>query len=483
MERSERNILKAEKYVGAKKMSIKKKIVAVIAALLVILLNLGILSHKETVSIPMPFHFTVLADQEAEISIFYSPNEGFSEAQKQTVQYSEVGMMQEFMVEVLSDTEYVRVDFNGNAHIFALQNMFFEWNGDIQTVENADFAKEQLFDSNGITDYAADENAVNVVTEGEDPYISAKVGPTQFEGALQVEKNKSTMLKNVIVAVLLDLACVVLFMFRKKFSSLPAELFQNRGLIFKLAKNDFKTKFAGSYLGIFWAFVQPIVTVLVYWFVFQVGLRAPNAHEYPFVLWLVAGLVPWFFFQEALFGGTNALIEYSYLVKKVVFKISTLPLVKVISALFVHGFFVIFTIILYVCYGYFPDLYTMQVVYYTFALFVLTLAICYTTSAVVIFFRDLSQIINIVLQIGVWVTPIMWNIDDMAVGMPRALVLFLKANPLYYIVNGYRDALLNKVWFWERFDLTCAYWLFTGAIFVVGTIIFKRLKVHFADVL
>ena len=108
------------------------------------------------------------------------------------------------------------------------------------------------------------------------------------------------------------------------------ELFGNRKLILNLAKNDFKTKYAGSYLGIVWAFIQPVVTVLVYWFVFEVGLRQTGNAEVPFVLWLIAGLVPWFFFSDALNGGTNSLLEYNYLVKKVVFKISVLPIVKII---------------------------------------------------------------------------------------------------------------------------------------------------------
>ena len=134
-----------------------------------------------------------------------------------------------------------------------------------------------------------------------------------------------------------------------KILALPMELYHNRKLILSLAKNDFKTKYAGSYLGIIWAFIQPIVTVLVYWFVFQKGLKAAGMNtktgvEVPYVLWLISGLVPWFFFQDALSTGTNALLEYSYLVKKVVFKISILPIVKIISSLFVHCFFILFTI-------------------------------------------------------------------------------------------------------------------------------------------
>ena len=113
-------------------------------------------------------------------------------------------------------------------------------------------------------------------------------------------------------------------------------------------------------------------------------------------MWLIAGLVPWFFFSDALNGGTNALTQYTYLVKKVVFKISILPVVKVISALFVHLFFVLFTLILYSAYGYFPDWYTLQIVYYTFCMMILVLGLVYGTCAIVGFFKDLTQIINII---------------------------------------------------------------------------------------
>lgn len=464
-------------------MSMKKKIAALLMVVFVLLLNVAILCRKETQVEPVTLHFTVLAEQEAEVTVFYSPNTGFSEAFCETVRYTQAGSQQQFAVTVLSNAQNIRIDFDGAAKYFSVSQLSYSYGDHTQLVDVTQFESENLLVSHSVSDYSVIAGSVNFVVADVDPYIAAAVGPTEIGASINALAQKEAMVKNIIIVLILDLACLVVLRFRNKFLSLPIELLQNRALIFNLAKNDFKTKFAGSYLGIFWAFVQPIVTVVVYWFVFQVGLRSGNMNDYPFVLWLVAGLVPWFFFQEALFGGTNALVEYSYLVKKVVFKISTLPLVKVISALFVHAFFIAFTLILYSCYGFFPDLYTLQIIYYSFALFVLVLGICYTTCAIVIFFRDLTQIINIILQVGVWVTPIMWNIEDMAQRMPRALVLIMKANPLYYIVNGYRDALLNKVWFWERFDLTCLYWFVTAAVFALGAIIFKRLKVHFADVL
>lgn len=267
----------------------------------------------------------------------------------------------------------------------------------------------------------------------------------------------------------------------KELVEFPVQIYRSRRLILQLAKNDFKTKYAGSYLGIIWAFIQPVITIFVYWFVFDVGLRSGSVMDAPFVLWLIAGLVPWFFFAEAWNGGTGALIEYQYLVKKVVFQIDILPLVRVLSAIFVHAFFVIFTVFLYTCYGYFPNLYTLQIIYYSLCAFLLVLGLSYITSAVVGFFRDLTQVINVILQVGVWMTPIMWNIDGM--GLPGWLSTILKLNPMYYVVSGYRDALLNQVWFWEKPNLTLYYWAFTLFVLMVGVLIFKKLKIHFADVL
>ncbi|RHP72172.1 ABC transporter permease [Ruminococcus sp. OF02-6] len=267
----------------------------------------------------------------------------------------------------------------------------------------------------------------------------------------------------------------------KKILALPAELYQNRKLVLSLAKNDFKTKYAGSYLGIVWAFIQPIVTILVYWFVFSVGLKAGTVSDYPFVLYLVSGIIPWFFFQDALNGGTNALIEYNYLVKKVVFKISILPIVKIISALFVHVFFVAFALLLCACYGYTPSLYTLQIIYYSVCTFLFVLGLVYATSAIVIFFRDLAQIIGIFLQVGVWLTPIMWDIDMLS-SHPWLIKLF-KLNPMYYVVTGYRDSMLGHVGIWDHASWTIYFWVVTILLFGLGSVIFKRLKPHFADVL
>lgn len=325
--------------------------------------------------------------------------------------------------------------------------------------------------------------------------ISKKGGITVFLAAALVlaavilvhnnpgaDQQQELMKKGISVAVILA-SCFIFIKWYDKFTVLPVELWQNRHLIWKLAKNDFKKRYAGSYLGAFWAMAQPVVTVGMYYVVFDVimgGNASRTTADVPFVLFLTAGLVPWFFFSEALNNGTNALREYNYLVKKVVFKISVLPIIKVIAATFIHAFFVVVLLIVAAIYGYYPTIYTIQLFYYSVCLFIFVLALSYTTCAVVVFFKDLSQIISIALQIGMWATPILWDIETIG---SNKWVSILKLNPLVYIVNGYRSAVYERQWFFEDFFSTMYFWIVTVVLFGVGALIFKRLKVHFADVL
>lgn len=298
----------------------------------------------------------------------------------------------------------------------------------------------------------------------------------------QFAEPEHELVKKIIATTIVVFGVFLFIAFYDKLMVLPAELWQNRRLILKLSRNDFKTRYAGSYLGMVWALVQPVVTVLLYWFVFGTIMQSRQSignTEIPYVLWLTAGLVPWMYFSEALSNGTNALLEYNYLVKKVVFKISILPIIKVFAATFMHVFFVGVMLVLYFCYGNAPSLYMLQLIYFSFCMFILVLAMCYTTCAVVVFFRDLNQIIGIFLQIGMWATPILWNITMLS---PKLQVIF-KLNPIFYIVNGYRSALFEKTWFWEDFYSTMYFWIVVILLFGLGALIFKRLKVHFADVM
>lgn len=257
------------------------------------------------------------------------------------------------------------------------------------------------------------------------------------------------------------------------------ELVAKRNVIYALTKRDFKENYLGSYLGIVWAFILPIAMTSIFWFVFQVGFNAQPVGGYPFVLWLVCGMFPWFFFNDCLNNGTVAILQNSFVVKKVAFSIGILPIIKILSALIIHFFFVLLIVALFLSYGYIPDIHAVQVVYYLAALIIFSCGLTWLTSSVVIFFRDMRPIITILLQMGFYLTPIFWNLNI----LPEQFHVFITLNPVYYIVEGYRDSFIHKVWFWDHPGMTLYFWTVTAFVFVGGAVVFRRLRPHFADVL
>ena len=269
----------------------------------------------------------------------------------------------------------------------------------------------------------------------------------------------------------------------KTIISFVNEIVRSRTLIWELSKADFKKRFVGSYFGVVWMFVQPVVTVLIYFMVFQMGFKSvPPVPGVPYVLWLVPGIVPWFFFNEALNTGTSCLSEYHYLVKKVVFQVEALPVIKLVSCAIVHGIFVAIMIAVFFLLraASHADLVSDPL------LFVCTVCECSCTFFVYrgnqCVFKDMAQLVAICLQFGMWMIPIMWA-PEMFQDFPPLLSKILKINPIYYIVIGYRDSLLSGNWFFERPMLTVYFWAFTLGLLWIGLRVFRRLRPHFSDVL
>ena len=261
------------------------------------------------------------------------------------------------------------------------------------------------------------------------------------------------------------------------------EIWTKRKMILDLAKADFKKRFAGSYFGVLWMFIQPVVTVLVFFFIFQLGMKSqPPVPDTPYVIWLIPGLVPWFFFSESLTTQTSVMQEYSYLVKKVVFPVELLPVIKMLSAAMVHACFAAIMLIVFLIAGRTPQISWAFIVYYSFCDACLSLALGMITSCVYVFFRDMMNIVGIILQFGMWLAPIMYWEGIFTEKHPWMEILF-KMNPFYYIAAGYRDSMLTGTFPWNRPWNTVYFWLFTAALFFFGERLFRKLRPHFSDVL
>lgn len=257
------------------------------------------------------------------------------------------------------------------------------------------------------------------------------------------------------------------------------ETFQNKTLIWRLAKNDLKARFVTSMLGAVWAFVLPLVTLLVMWYVFQIGFRNPPVEDVPFIMWLAPAYLSWIFFTEALASGTNCLMEYSYLVRKVNFCVSRIPVVKIISSALVHMGFIVFLFVMAFVFDISFSLYNLQIFYYFGCMLVLLLGLNWMLSAMAPFVKDIVNVVNVVIQIGFWATPIFWS----PLGMSESVQNILMINPMYYICQGYRDSLIGNVWFWERGAINFIFWGIALVALLTGSYLFKKLRPQFADVL
>jgi ABC-type polysaccharide/polyol phosphate export permease len=225
-------------------------------------------------------------------------------------------------------------------------------------------------------------------------------------------------------------------------------------------------------------YLQPLLFIGVLYIIFFLGLRAQTTMDVPFGLYLVCGIIPWMFFSSNFTSATNVIRSHSFLVKRVDFRLSVLPIVTILSGVIPHAFLVLVAIGIGAYNGYAPTLYTLQLLYYLTAMSLLLLGLGWLTSSTSIFIKDVVNVVSVLTQFGFWLTPVFWNINM----MPIEYHWLIKLNPAYYIVAGYRDSIINRVPFWDKPYESIVFWSVTILVLIVGVSVYRRLRPHFAEV-
>jgi teichoic acid transport system permease protein len=257
------------------------------------------------------------------------------------------------------------------------------------------------------------------------------------------------------------------------------DLFANRRLIVRMAGYELKSRYASTAIGALWALIQPVLMIIVFWYVATRGLKVSFDTGTPFILIMFAGFVPWLLFSDAVSGATNSITNYSYLVRKIAFPIHILPAVSVCASLFVHGVLFALLLIILASYGVYPGADSLFVLYYLAAALVFILGLGWLLAAVNVFSRDVGQALNTALNVLFWMTPILWPANNIK-GWAKVV---LQSNPLYFIVEGYRSALLPGSRGFALWPLDLYFWGLALALLVAGASIFRRFEPDFADVL
>ena len=265
----------------------------------------------------------------------------------------------------------------------------------------------------------------------------------------------------------------------RRFLSLIRRLYAHRWLIWQLAVHDLRGRYAATLVGSVWAVVNPVIMILVFWFVSAYGLRITFETGPPYFLVLFCGFIPWMAFSEALTGGANAMLNHAYLVRRIAFPLEILPIVNIVSAIIVHFFLIALLIAILVVSGVHPTLHFLQVIYFLIAMIAFTIGPAWAFSALNVINRDMGQALGAIMTIWFWSTPILWPVQNLS----HKALLIVQLNPLFYVVEGYRNALLYRRSLWALWPLDLYFWGVTAILFVLGGTVFRRLKPHFADVL
>ena len=260
-----------------------------------------------------------------------------------------------------------------------------------------------------------------------------------------------------------------------------ADNFKNAKRTWGMALIDLKKRYSSSALGWFWAIVKPALFVLVYWFGIQVGIRGGAATEdgVPFILWLLAGILPWFFVADTLVICGTSIRSNRHLVTKSVFPAATIPTFVETSFFVTHLLLLtIATVIFAVC-GYI-SLYFVQILYGLVCLYLLMWVVSLLFSALVAVSRDFEYMLKSATQVLFWISPILWNVDRIS-NYP-IIYYIVRLNPIGYVISVYRNTFLGG-WFWTDLTGTLCFWVEMVILALVGAFVFKRLEREFADIL
>ena len=249
---------------------------------------------------------------------------------------------------------------------------------------------------------------------------------------------------------------------------------------YAMAQVTLTKRYSGSAFGVAWSLIKPLVFVAAYWFAIAIGIRGNKPMgSVPYILWLIPGIMPWFFISDSLTIGGGAVRSNSHFVTKMVYPVATLPVSEVMSLFFVHLMMMCISTAVFVVSGFGLSVYFLQLPYYMLCVFVFCVVMATLLSALTAISQDVLQAVKSLITLLFWLTPVLWSADNL--GAPLKQVIF--ANPMVYIFSGYRNTFVYQRWFFQDWQYTLYFWGTMVVLALLASFIFTKLEPEFADVL
>ena len=258
----------------------------------------------------------------------------------------------------------------------------------------------------------------------------------------------------------------------------------NRRTIWAMARMEIRKRYVGTLAGMAWSVAHPLMMILIYWVIFSLGFRVHPAGNTPFIVYFLCGLIPWTAFAETVSASSNAVTGNPYLVKKTVFPTEILPLAHWLASMVSHVIMLVILAIVIMASGLRFSFYNVQFVYFLLGMAVFSVGLGWIVAALNVFYRDVGQILAVVLNMWFWLTPVVWT-EDMMLRLPQSLRFLPKLNPMYYVIHGYRASFIPDLYapLWQNWKAGIYFWIVSLGLFSAGGLLFRRLKPDFPEVL
>lgn len=260
-------------------------------------------------------------------------------------------------------------------------------------------------------------------------------------------------------------------------------------LILRLSSFEMKIANNNNYLGRLWEILNPTIQLSIYWLVFGLGVRGgqkitmENGAQVPFFIWMVSGMIVWFFVNPAISKSSKSIYSRIHLISKMNFPMSAVPSFVIMATFYTHLMLVAVVIIFLQFTQFKISIYYLQLPYFMLATLIFLLALALITSTLSTIIRDVQQIVHAVLRMMLYLTPLIWHTDKLILkGMN--LTFLLKLNPLYYLVEGYRASLLGTSWYVAEYTAyTLYFWILILLLLLMGSALHLKFRNQFVDYL
>lgn len=251
-------------------------------------------------------------------------------------------------------------------------------------------------------------------------------------------------------------------------------------IILRLSKYEEKASYQSHYLGLLWQILNPLIQISIYYMIFGLGINGGRLIQgTPFIVWLMIGITTWLFINGSVLGASNSIYKNVSLVTKMKFPMSLLPSISIAGNVISFCWMFVLTLIILLGAGIYPTIYWLQLVYYLPSMLVFLFSLGLFNATITTLVRDYQIMLQSIMRVIFYVSGAIWDIDNK--NLPDGFIKLLKLNPFYYLIEGIRDSLLSRTWFWEKANYTCIFWLMTIIILMIGSHLNLKFRAKFAD--